>query len=380
MITTYRAKAQHMDLSYSWQLNENFIFSDQINNVITENIANLPNIAGILISKDGKIIFENYYNNSFMEEIYPIWSVTKSFLSTIVGQAYDMQLIQNPDLPLSNFLTDDIDYLDNVTLSNLLTMTSGYLPTENYINATTYDLANADHLTSPGWFFYQNPPCHLISHVMYHNTGMTPYYFAEIHLFPHLGITSPFWEYGWNYINDGGKGLWLNLRDMSKLGQLYLQNGYSGDNQILSSEWIERATSSSVSTGLDPLSGYGYLFWIPDVQNTYFDDSFFMMGVGGQHIFVSPRHNLLIATHSYLYPENIDEHSDNLFLNIWNYLIPVFALGDYNEDTIIDIFDVLHIADLNLDGSTYNEQSDINMDGVNDEIDLFYLVDRLLQI
>ena len=54
MITTYRAKAQNMDLSYSWQLNENFIFSDQINNVITENIANLPNIAGILISKDGK--------------------------------------------------------------------------------------------------------------------------------------------------------------------------------------------------------------------------------------------------------------------------------------------------------------------------------------
>ena len=133
MITTYRAKAQHMNLSYSWQLNENFIFSDQINNVITENIENLPNIAGILISKDGKIIFENYYNNSFMEEIYPIWSVTKSFLSTIVGQAYDMQMIQNPDLPLSNFLTGDIDYLDNVTLSNLLTMTSGYLPTENYI-------------------------------------------------------------------------------------------------------------------------------------------------------------------------------------------------------------------------------------------------------
>ena len=175
MITTYRAKAQNMDLSYSWQLNENFIFSDQINNVINENIENLPNIAGILISKDGKIIFENYYNNSFMEEIYPIWSVTKSFLSTIVGQAYDMQMIQNPDLPLSNFLTDDIDYLDNVTLSNLLTMTSGYLPTENYINATTYDLANADHLTGPGWFFYQNPPCHLISHVMYQNTVMTPY-------------------------------------------------------------------------------------------------------------------------------------------------------------------------------------------------------------
>ena len=47
---------------------------------------------------------------------------------------------------------------------------------------------------------------------------------------------------------------------MSKLGQLYIQDGYSGDNQILSSEWIEQATSSAVSTGLQPLSGYGYLF------------------------------------------------------------------------------------------------------------------------
>ena len=41
---------------------------------------------------------------------------------------------------------------------------------------------------------------------------------------------------------------------MSKLGQLYIQDGYSGDNQILSSEWIEQATSSAVSTGLQPLS------------------------------------------------------------------------------------------------------------------------------
>ena len=167
---------------------------------------------------------------------------------------------------------------------------------------------------------------------------------------------------------------------MSKLGQLYLQSGYTGNNQILSSNWIEEATSSTVNTGLDPLNGYGYLFWIPDVDNTYFENSFFIMGTGGQNIFVSPRHNLLIATHSNLYPDDINEYSNTLFLNIWNYLIPVFALGDYNEDTIIDIFDVLHIADLNLNGSTYDEQSDIKMAGVNDEIDLFYLVDRLLQI
>ena len=40
------------------------------------------------------------------------------------------------------------------------------------------------------------------------------------------------------------------------------------------------ATNLSSYTGLDPLHGYGYLFWVPDVDNTYFEDSFFIMGTG----------------------------------------------------------------------------------------------------
>ena len=115
------------------------------------------NIAGLLISKNGSLIFENYYNGSYEEEIYPIFSVTKSFLSTIVGQAHDMGLIPDPDLPMSNFLSEDIDYLNDITLSNLLTMTSGYIPIDNYLYATTYELANASHSSGPGSFFYQNP-------------------------------------------------------------------------------------------------------------------------------------------------------------------------------------------------------------------------------
>ena len=90
----------------------------------------MPNIAGILISKDGKIIFENYYNDSYDNEIFPVWSVTKSCLFNNFGQAYDMQLIPDPELPLSNFLNYDIDYLDTVSLRNLLTMTSGYIPVD----------------------------------------------------------------------------------------------------------------------------------------------------------------------------------------------------------------------------------------------------------
>ena len=137
--------AENLDLSQPWVSNDNFIFLNQLGNVVAENIETLPNIAGILICKNGEIIFEGYYNGSYADEIFPVWSVTKSFLSTVVGQAYDMQLIADPELPLSHFLNFDIDYLNTVTLKNLLTMTSGYVPVDNYVNVSTYDLANAEY-------------------------------------------------------------------------------------------------------------------------------------------------------------------------------------------------------------------------------------------
>ena len=370
--------AQSNDLSESWETDTDFIFLNYLEEAIVNNIDSLSNIAGLLISKNGNIIFENYYNGSYREEIYPVFSVTKSFLSTLVGQAHDMGLIPDPNLPMSNFLNEDIDYLNDITLSNLLTMTSGYIPIDNYLYATTYELANASHSSEPGSFFYQNPACHLISHVIFHNTGLSPYYFAEVHLFPQLGISDPFWHFGWNYINDGGNGLWLNLRDMSKLGQLYIQDGYSGDNQILSSEWIEQATSSSVSTGLQPLSGYGYLFWVPDVQSTYFEGSFFIMGTGGQIIFVSPKHKLLIATHSHLYPEDAIDHENKLFYAIWDYLIPIFKLGDLNNDTLINIIDILKISDSISDSLAYSEEADLNNDNMIDINDINIFVSSLL--
>ena len=108
-----------------------------------------------------------------------------------------MGLIPDPNLPMSNFLNEkDIDYLNDITLSNLLTMTSGYIPIDNYLYATTYELGNASHSSGPGSFFYQNSACHLISHVIFHNTGLSPYYFADVYqFFPQLGISDPFWHF-----------------------------------------------------------------------------------------------------------------------------------------------------------------------------------------
>ena len=104
------------------------------------------------------------------------------------------------------------------------------------------------------------------------------------------------------------------------------------------------------------------------------------MGTGGQIMFVSPKHKLLIATHSYLYPEDAIEHENKLFYAIWDYIIPIFKLGDLNNDTHINIIDILKISDSILDSIYYSEEADLNNDNIIDINDINILVNSLLRI
>ena len=79
---------------------------------------------------------------------------------------------------------------------------------------------------------------------------------------------------------------------MGKLGQLYIQDGFSGNEQILSAEWIERATSPQVDTNWGNY-GYGYLWWLPEIGVSYQAN-----GAGGQLISIFPDYDLVVGTHS----------------------------------------------------------------------------------
>ena len=318
-----------VDLSNSWLTNNYFSKSNELDSIITINVANLSNILGIVVIHDGKIISENYYNGSYVGDVFNIWSVTKSFTSTLIGQAYDMEILMNTDSSASDFLPQfDLEFLSEISLHNMLSMTSGYADEYGWpvwYQQSTETLISMDHGT-PGQFFYNNSACHLNLHILYHNSGYTPYDFANNYLFPYLGYENPQWNSGFLGINDGSASLHLTLRDMVKLGQLYIQNGYSGSNQILSQEWIEDATSAHVPTGAYwensyGLSKYGYLWWIPEGN----DNVYLAFGFGGQFIAVIPEYDLVIGTHSTDWgPGDITTHTATLIDIIFNGLTPVF--------------------------------------------------------
>ena len=308
---------QPADLSAEWNTNNDFPLSEELEEFIDSQIATLPNTLGFIVIHRGEIVSENYFDSNAENEI-DIWSVTKSFISTLVGQAVDMNLIEDPDSSLSVFFPEyNIDYLSEISLHDLLSMTTGYLDDHPnfWINQSTENLLSMGH-SSPGSFFYNNSACHINSHVIFKKTEMTPLEFGNNYLFPHLGIENPNWDNGYQNISDGSEGLYLNLRDMVKLGQLYLQDGLSGSEQIISSDWVQRATNVQTAAYWEY---YGYLWWLLDDLGT----SYSAQGAGGQVIAVYPEYDLVIGAQSEIDWANY--YTDSHF-ELLNYRIHDIAL------------------------------------------------------
>ena len=82
--------SQPIDLSMEWTTNNNIPFLTELENTIEDEIAVLPTVKGIIVIYKGQVVLENYYHGSSVDDVYNIWSVTKSFMSTLIGQAVGM--------------------------------------------------------------------------------------------------------------------------------------------------------------------------------------------------------------------------------------------------------------------------------------------------
>jgi CubicO group peptidase (beta-lactamase class C family) len=81
----------------------------------------------------------------------------------------------------------------------------------------------------------------------------------------------------------------LRPEDMAKLGLLYLNNGDWEGESLISSTWVEEATSPHVDTFTTP-SGYGYQWWTNTEEGV---EMFLAVGYGGNLIAVVPDRDLV---------------------------------------------------------------------------------------
>lgn len=85
----------------------------------------------------------------------------------------------------------------------------------------------------------------------------------------------------------------MDIYDMAKFGQLYLNNGVWEGEQIISPEWIEQSTTLQ----FDRSSGsadYGYQWWVRTFGEQNYP-AYFAQGHFGQYIFVVPDLELVVA-------------------------------------------------------------------------------------
>ena len=83
-----------------------------------------------------------------------------------------------------------------------------------------------------------------------------------------------------------GAGLSISARDQARLGQLLLQGGRWGDQQVLPASFVQR-----MQQACDVAPFYGWLVWLnPEGRNFPGASarSYFMMGAGGHTIWVEP--------------------------------------------------------------------------------------------
>lgn len=77
------------------------------------------------------------------------------------------------------------------------------------------------------------------------------------------------WRHDPQGVSGGGAGLYLQPRDMARLGQLWLADGVWKGERLLAPGWIDAVRHASVDMGLGPLLRYANLFWSEPAKGAY---------------------------------------------------------------------------------------------------------------
>lgn len=257
-------------------------------------------------------------------------SVSKSFTSIAIGMA-----IHEGKLTLSTKLGDVFPeykaqpreegiqhFAEEITLLQLLTMSSGH-----DIGPLSYE--ERGQLTEPDWvkhymslpldhapgerFIYSSGDTFMLSAVLQAATGVTVRDYLMPRLFKPLNMQDIQWDTCPLGRTLGCTGLYISTEELSRFGQLLLQQGAWNGQQLVPANWISFVTSKKMDTvgSADWNQGYGAQFWICT------HDAFRADGMFGQFCIVIPHRQAVIAVNSH------EERMQDILDVIWSEIYPL---------------------------------------------------------
>jgi len=305
------------------RLPKTYVYEGETRN--SHDLLQETDVTGLLIIKNDSIIFEDYYQGNTQESHTIAWSVTKSFVSALMGIAIEEGSVAGIHQKVSEYLPElqETAYGD-VSIKNLLQMSSGVSWDEDYSNKNS-DINRFGRTLALGGSFesfvktlsrereqgtynrYNSSDTQVLGMIISKATGKTLSEYLQEKLWQPLGMEKQAW---WLTDDQGHEfaaaGLSASLRDYGRFGLLFLHDGFWNDQQIIPTSWVKAslmADGPHLWPGPNTYSnndfGYGYQWWIFDGN----EGEYAALGIYNQMIYVNPKHNLVIvkssANHGY---------------------------------------------------------------------------------
>lgn len=258
-----------------------------------------------LVVKNDTLIYENYFDGYDSSSIIPSFSVSKSFVSALVGIAISEGYIYSTSQSITFYLKELGSEFDQITIEDLLNMRSGIKFNEGY-NSPFADMAKYYYGTDLKKYIkkltIKEPPDKTYDYISVNtlllgliveratNTKLTKY--LERKIWQPLQMES---DASWSVDskkNQTEKAFCcINAiaRDFAKFGLLYLNTGYWDGRQVVPEKWVKKSTS--IMNDSRDSQGYLYTYQWRVLEN----GAFFAKGILGQYIVVYPAKNLVFV-------------------------------------------------------------------------------------
>jgi hypothetical protein len=271
---------------------------------------------GLIVIRDGQVVFEDYWlgNDASTQSIG--WSVSKSFVSALIGIAVGGGAIASVEDPVTRYAPSLAGgAYDGVRLKDVLQMSSGARWNEDYSDPTS-DVAAYGHVMATGgsldafaaacvgerqpgtYLRYNSTDTHVLGMVLRGAIGGSLAEYLREKLWRPLGMEADgFWMVDATGAEMAGVGLSAVLRDFARLGCCYLNGGAWNGAQVVPEAWVKASVTPDAAhlmpgprPSADLPMGYGYQWWIPDNSG-----AFSAIGVYNQFVWVDPGARTVIA-------------------------------------------------------------------------------------
>jgi len=268
-------------------------------------------VRGVLVLQDGRIRLERYVSPDSRTTRWNSFSIAKSITSTLVGAAMKDGDIRSLDDPVTRYISGlRGSAYDEVTVRQLLTMTSGVKWNEDYTDVNSDVARMYAQPPDPGFdmtvsyvrklpreappgtkWVYKTSETNLVGVLVAEATRKRlADYLSEKIWRPYGMERDAEWMIDDVGHEQGGCCLAMTLRDYGRFGQFVLDGARVDGKPIVPADWLPEATRTQVSTGAG--SGYGYQWWTRD------DGTFEGRGIYGQTLHIDRARRLVVVINS----------------------------------------------------------------------------------